>query len=148
MKLLDATSISQGQFPSDFSYATEGELVRLGEVRATDLRDPNGDCGCGRAFAGLVSRRATTTAVVTDLDLADAELAAQVATGLTDAGYTSALLGRWAFRGLLQEAVDDMLFFADALARRHRRRSPPRSHPLPPTVTVTVIGQRCRRATR
>jgi hypothetical protein len=34
-----------------------------------DEKDPDGGCGCGRAFSGMSSMRATTTAVVRDLDV-------------------------------------------------------------------------------
>lgn len=69
MRLLTATPERQGEQPGDFCYATEGELVLLGFVCATDREDPDGGCGCGRAFSGMSSMRATTTALVRDLDL-------------------------------------------------------------------------------
>ena len=68
MKLLTATKTTQGRRPGDFDYAVEGELVYLGVVCDRD-RDtgPDGGCGCRRAFAGLNSHLATTTAMVRDL---------------------------------------------------------------------------------
>ena len=64
MKVLVATSQTQGQRENDFNFCVEGELVTVGLVCATDRYDPDGGCGCGRAFAGLNSHRATTTAKV------------------------------------------------------------------------------------
>jgi hypothetical protein len=79
MRLLTATRQTQGDLPGDFSFTVEGELVFANDlVCARDRDDPNGGCGCGRAFVGLVSRRATTTALVRDLDISPAELRAAV----------------------------------------------------------------------
>lgn len=69
MKLLTATSRTQGQRDNDFTFCVEGELVTVTPfVCETDRRDPDGGCGCGRSFAGLNSSKATTTALVSDLD--------------------------------------------------------------------------------
>jgi hypothetical protein len=65
--VLTATHLTQGQRPGDFCYAVEGELVRLPSLECDDAAR----CGCQRAFEGLSSHRATTTARVvdrTDLD--------------------------------------------------------------------------------
>lgn len=67
MKILTATASTQGQRGNDFHWCIEGELVHFGTVCAADRDDPDGGCGCGRAFAGLNSHRATTTAMVRDL---------------------------------------------------------------------------------
>jgi hypothetical protein len=70
MKLLTATAATQGQRASDFAWCVPGEVVTPG-VFICDrdrLEGPDGGCGCGRSFAGLNSRAATTTAVVADLD--------------------------------------------------------------------------------
>jgi hypothetical protein len=69
MKVLTATSRTQGQQPGDFNWCVEGEIVTPARlICGRDRADPDGGCGCGRAFAGLNSQRATTTAVVADLD--------------------------------------------------------------------------------
>src|SRR6478609_5270708 len=64
MKILVATALTQGTSPDDYHYGTEGELVLLQEPCDRDKNDPAGPCGCGRAFAGAASHRATTTAMV------------------------------------------------------------------------------------
>ena len=69
MKLLTATHEFQGQQAGDFSYTIGGELVLLGFVCATDEKNPDGGCGCGQAFSGMSSMRATTTAMVRDVDI-------------------------------------------------------------------------------
>jgi hypothetical protein len=68
MKILTATSCTQGQRSNDFHWCIEGELVHFGMVCAADRADPDGGCGCGRAFAGLNSHRATTTAMIRDIE--------------------------------------------------------------------------------
>ena len=68
MKVLTATSRTQGQRGNDFHWCIEGELVHFGMVCAADRTDPDGGCGCGRAFAGLNSHRATTTAMIREIE--------------------------------------------------------------------------------
>jgi len=88
MKVLVATSETQGERPTDYHWATEGELVWVQEpCRRDRLRMPNA-CGCGWGFAGLASHRATTTAKVIDipeLDLVGYESA--IAKSLADGGW-------------------------------------------------------------
>jgi hypothetical protein len=67
MKLLTATTTTQGYRDNDFDQCVEGELVLIGMVCDRDLNDPDGSCGCARSFAGLNSHRATTTAMVRDI---------------------------------------------------------------------------------
>jgi hypothetical protein len=69
MKMLTATGSTQGQRPGDFHWCVEGEIVTpIRLICSRDEADPDGGCGCGRAFAGLNSQRGTTTAMVRDLD--------------------------------------------------------------------------------
>jgi hypothetical protein len=109
MKVLTATTATQGARDNDFDWAIEGELVWVGIVCAKDQRDPDrGGCGCGRSFAGMSSHRATTTARVSDLDLTRDDIVTAYAGYLESAGY-----GRFAAIELADE-VDAML---DACAR-------------------------------
>lgn len=66
MRVLVATEETQGDREDDYAWATPGELVMFGVICATDLRGTGRGCGCGRAFAGLHSQRATTTAQVAE----------------------------------------------------------------------------------
>lgn len=66
MYVLTATSTTQGLVDDDYGWTVDGELVVLPFL---DCSDP--ECGCSRGWAGLTSRRATTTAEVcerSDLD--------------------------------------------------------------------------------
>ena len=87
MRLLVATDQTQGFATNDFHACVEGELVMMQEPCAIDRSDPDGGCGCGRAFAGLSSHRATTTAVVRDLDLSLTDVRAAVIGYLESAGW-------------------------------------------------------------
>jgi len=108
MKLLTATSAGQGDRPNDFCFTVEGELVLAGFVCATDEADPDGGCGCGRAFSGMSSRRATTTAVVRDLDLDEDDLRLAVESYYTAAGMGPDVLGD-DFATLVEGTVEESL---------------------------------------
>ena len=87
MKALTATATSQGMRFNDFDYTVEGELVGIGLICATDRRDPDGGCGCGRAFFGLSSHRATTTAQIRDLPMTRDDLIEAFRAYYEAAGY-------------------------------------------------------------
>jgi hypothetical protein len=62
MRVLVATTETQGQQPGDYAWAVDGELVTavVSECCSPDT------CGCARGFSGLASSFATTTAVIVD----------------------------------------------------------------------------------
>jgi hypothetical protein len=62
MKLLVATTETQGAVQGDYSWTVDGELVTPVRVECADPR-----CGCRRGFPGLGSSKATTTVMVADL---------------------------------------------------------------------------------
>jgi hypothetical protein len=115
MKLLTATREGQGEADGDFCFAIEGELVLLGFVCAADEADPGGGCGCGRAFSGMSSMRATTTALVRDLDvsLEDARLA--VEGYFVSAGMGADVVGARDFADMVDETLRDMAKIAGSL---------------------------------
>ncbi|MEW6657216.1 MAG: hypothetical protein AB1424_01020 [Thermodesulfobacteriota bacterium] len=59
MKLLVATSATQGQRKNDFNFCTEGEFLSF--TFECDGETIDGPCGCRRSLSGLDSRKATTT---------------------------------------------------------------------------------------
>jgi hypothetical protein len=112
MKLLTATREGQGDREGDFCCAVEGELVILGDMCATDRDDPFlGGCGCGRAFAGLASRRATTTALVRDLDLTSEDLELAIAGQFEADGISAETIGADEYEDLFSHRVDEMVRF-------------------------------------
>jgi hypothetical protein len=70
MKIITATTLTQGQRASDFTWCIDGELVTPPPFICDRDRaeGPDGGCGCGRSFAGLSSHKSTTTALVKDMD--------------------------------------------------------------------------------
>ncbi len=86
MRVLVATHETQGDDDRDFCFCLEGELVRLPMVICR-----SGDqCGCARAFDGVASQRATTTAKIVerhdlDLDIYPELLYADLADWVSDA---------------------------------------------------------------
>lgn len=84
MKVLVATHADQGEQDGDYCWTLDGELVS-----PLVLECANGDwCGCRRGFPGFASSRATTTAIVTELDhFGEAELVTAVTDYLTNAGW-------------------------------------------------------------
>lgn len=111
MRLLTATQERQGERAGDFCYAVEGELVLLGLVCAADEKDPDGACGCGRAFSGMSSMRATTTALVRELDLTYDDLRLAVEAYYVTAGY-GARLDPVELADLVVVTADDCVEFA------------------------------------
>jgi len=89
MKLITATATTQGQRDNDYCWTVEGELVYIGFTCATDMNNPDGGCGCGRGWAGLNSHRATTTAMVRDLDLTRDDYAEALRSGLEQQGWST-----------------------------------------------------------
>lgn len=67
MRVLVATSATQGARASDSNECVEGELVWMVMSCRSGLRDPYGHCPGGRIFRGVSSDRDTTTAAVRDI---------------------------------------------------------------------------------
>jgi hypothetical protein len=115
MKLLTATRERQGERDGDFCFAIEGELVLLGFVCATDEADPDGGCGCGRAFSGMSSMRATTTALVRDLDVSFDDVRVAVEGYFMSAGMGPDVIGRRDSDDLVEGALCEMVGIALSL---------------------------------
>ena len=119
MKVLVATTETQGQRSNDFHYCVEGELVTVGLVCATDRRNPDGGCGCGRAFAGLNSHRATTTAMVKEVELSEADYVEALRSSLAQQGWPTSdvgelaawlaqLVSEWPAGTIVERRLDDI----------------------------------------
>jgi hypothetical protein len=115
MKLLTATRERQGERNGDFCHAVEGELVLVGDVCATDEADPDGGCGCGRAFSGMSSLRPTTTALVRDLNLSIGDLRLAVEGYFVAFGMGAEVIGPVEFADVVSVSVDDMVDIASYL---------------------------------
>ncbi len=87
MRLLVATGRSNGRVEGDVDGCVEGELVLVAEPCAAHVGTPDDDgCGCARAFTGLGSGGTTTTALVVDSALAEADVRLALRGALVDRG--------------------------------------------------------------
>jgi len=109
MKTLVATRRSQGDRGDDYMYAVPGELVWLTWICDRDRMDPAHGCGCGRAFGGLSSHKATTTAEVVETEMTEDELRLAFETSLREQGWIPA--------GASTEGVEEILAETLSMAR-------------------------------
>lgn len=90
IKVLVATSKTQGARDNDYNWCIEGELVWFPPMCRRGRDDPDDRCGCGRGFGGLNSHRATTTAMVrTIADLSRDDYVKAIGSSMTAQGYDS-----------------------------------------------------------
>lgn len=87
MRMLVATHQTNGDAPGDYDHCVVGELVYVQDPCDSDVRDPDGPCGCGRGFSGASSHRATTTARVVDGPLTAAEIREALRSSLEAGGW-------------------------------------------------------------
>jgi hypothetical protein len=72
MKLLVATTRTQGQRKNDFCFVPEDEIVHF--AFECDGEKVDGGCGCRRSMSGIVCRKATTTMKVADVEISITDL--------------------------------------------------------------------------
>jgi hypothetical protein len=113
MRVLVATEATQGDREDDYSWTTPGELVMFGAVCASDLRGTGQPCGCGRAFAGLHSERATTTAEVAEWPGSLDDLVLAFRDSLARGGWLDVGGTPEEVTGVVHEAVMEVLLVAD-----------------------------------
>jgi hypothetical protein len=87
LKVLVSTLDTQGDRPGDFTWVPEGELVARYGIVCDDERADGGGCGCGRAFSGLTTHKATTSAKVVERDMTEADWRAVVYQTLHETGW-------------------------------------------------------------
>jgi hypothetical protein len=125
MKVLVATNNTQGQRSNDFCFCVEGELVTVGLICAADESDPDGGCGCGRAFAGLNSHKATTTAKVKEVDLSEEDYIEALRSSLEQQGWPTEdvaelaawlteLVDSWPTGAIVERRLDDIYLREEA----------------------------------
>jgi len=108
MKVLVTTRRTNGLVEGDYDWTVPGELAWVTMPCDSDLADPEGRCGCGRGFGGLMSHRATTTVEVKDLPITLEELREALRTSLTDQGWLSPRQTATDQVALLQEVLADV----------------------------------------
>ncbi len=105
----------------------------FGVICADDLRGIGRACGCGRAFAGLHSERATTTAEVVESPMRLGDVVMAFRDSLTKGGWIDDATGPEDAAELVHSAVMEMLTVADRYE--------------PGTVIGTRLGSQYVRAT-
>lgn len=104
LAVLVATVRTQGQRGNDFLACSPDELVDITSSCDRDRGNPDGGCGCCRAFTGLESRKATTTAEVVERAMTFADYVAAHHASLVRAGLPDDAR----VRGWAEEAARDM----------------------------------------
>lgn len=104
MRILTATTLTNGTVDGDYDYCVPGELVMI--FPACDNRK----CGCDRGFGGLSSHRSTTTALVEDSEMAEADVRLALETSLRGGGWIQG--GGAADDELVGVAFDDIVEIA------------------------------------
>ena len=106
MRILVATHLTNGTVPGDYDHCVEGELLYRQQPCGSDLRDPDGPCGCGRGFAGTNSHHATSTALVIESALTLQEIREALRSSLHAGGW---LDPAFCTTQLAQEMVAELL---------------------------------------
>jgi hypothetical protein len=83
VKVLIATTQTQGAWVDDFSSTVEGELVFDAGPCERSIRERDPNCPCAFSFRGVASGGQTTTCVVADLDMGLREYMRAFRDGLT-----------------------------------------------------------------
>lgn len=86
MKVLVATTETQGARVNDFSWTDENELVMFGSE--CDGEEIDGRCGCRRSLSGVNTRKGTTTFKVVDTEITREELVDTFKRSLEKAQFT------------------------------------------------------------
>lgn len=115
MKVLTATSETQGWRANDYCFTIEGELVIFPAIEC-DCGTIDDACGCHRGMAGLASHRATSTLKVVDRpELDRMEYFQLVSEGLKEQGYLpDRLRGDPEVEEWLRDFVEDLIGSAAA----------------------------------
>jgi hypothetical protein len=98
-------------------------------VCAADEQDPDGGCGCGRAFAGLNSHKGTTTAKVKEVELSGEDYVEALRSSLEQQGWPtedvaelaawlSELVDSWPAGAIVERRLDDIYIRTEAPSAR------------------------------
>jgi hypothetical protein len=109
MKVLVATSETQGQRDNDFCFVPEGELLHFGFE--CDQETIDGTCGCRRSMSGLDCSKATTTIKVIESDITSEDLSKKI----TDFYINAWKMEENKAKELAKEEVKDLLRIVNSL---------------------------------
>lgn len=88
MKILVATTETQGDRANDFFWTNEGEILLFGFECDSDHGNPDGSCGCARSMSGIESKKGCTTFKVVDRDMTVEDLGKMLYKSKTSGGWT------------------------------------------------------------
>jgi hypothetical protein len=86
MKVIVATALTQGQRDDDFNFCQDGELVILPAMTCSNAKADD-ECGCARALGGVSSHAGTTSMLVTEVEMTEAEWRAAVVDAYVAEGW-------------------------------------------------------------
>jgi hypothetical protein len=116
MRVLVATNELQGSTLGDYAHTVEGELVL---VEVATCGSPE-ECGCGRDWPGMASRKATTTAMVVDLPhLSEGDLRLAITDWLDTSGWNDLFRSPPEADGRSAGALNDIDEMIDAMVDEH-----------------------------
>jgi len=96
VKVLIATTTTQGERIDDFSSTVEGELAFDAGPCERAIREQDPDCPCSISFRGVASGEQTTTVMVADLDFGLRDYERAFRDGLKRRGICAACATRYA----------------------------------------------------
>jgi hypothetical protein len=113
MKVVTATSQTQGWRDNDFCWTVEGELLFFAPLEC-GRGSIDDNCDCRRSMAGLVSHRATTTMKVIERpNLNPATYFTLIANGLQSQGYvTEELMASPDVNEWVHDLTDELIYLA------------------------------------
>ena len=109
MKVLVATSETQGQRSDDFMWCRDGEPVKFGTE--CDGEGIDGHCGCRRSMVGVESNKATTTLKVVEMDITKEGIADALRANYQNAGWYQ-LMGAEGAEESIKKEVDELIDIA------------------------------------
>lgn len=113
MKILVATTLTNGWLADDHNECIDGELVYLLEPCARGQDGPDNLCHCALSFSGMHSHRSTTTALVVDSPLSRADVREAVRASLESAGWITPQVPEHLSEQWVTELQADCLGLAD-----------------------------------
>lgn len=113
MKVIIASTKTQGQRSNDFANATPGELLYFGSECSRGTVDDK--CGCKRALCGIDSHKGTTTGEVAERDLTPEQIETMFRASMIAAGWLKE--DQEDSFGLLKGTVEDFMLLCQFAER-------------------------------
>lgn len=111
MKVLTATTRTNGQHSQDYAFCFPGELLWIPDDCDADRNQSASSlpCGCSLGFGGLNSHRATTTAEVSESQISRAGVEEAIRSSLTDQGWLPPLVPLIDQQAIVDEVLEEII---------------------------------------